>query len=151
MLIMIISVIILGSGFVLSGIGMFIFARYLLAEDTAAIMIAPDVYSVDGDIVKDTAYLAAHAILMLSSIFLYSFVLAFPLFLLSLGYLNGMLIKINSIGIGTAAIIHCLMCIGKTDKSSVALAIIITVLCMIAVNLIRKHLQLLTEETVDNK
>lgn len=96
-------------------------------------------------------YLAAHAILMLSSIFLYSFVLAFPLFLLSLGYLNEILIKINSIGIGTAAIIHCLTCIGKADKSSVALAIIITVLCMIAVNLIGKHLQLLTEETVDNK
>lgn len=96
-------------------------------------------------------YLAAHAILMLSSAFLYSFVLAFPLFLLSLGYLNGILIKINSIGIGTAAIIHCLTCIGKADKFSVALAIIITVLCMIAVNLIGKHLQLLTEETVDNK
>lgn len=42
MLIMIISVIILGSGFVLSGIGIFIFARYLLAEDTAAIILAPD-------------------------------------------------------------------------------------------------------------
>lgn len=55
MLIMIISVIILGSGFVLSGIGMFLFARYLLAEDTAAIILAPDVYNVDGDIVKDTA------------------------------------------------------------------------------------------------
>lgn len=96
-------------------------------------------------------YLAAHAILMLSNVFLYSFVLAFPLFLLSLGYLNGILIKINSIGIGAAAIIHCLICIGKADKSSVALAIIITVLCMIAVNLIGKHLQLLTEETVDNK
>lgn len=101
-------------------------------------------------------YLAAHAILMLSNVFLYSFVLAFPLFLLSLGYLNGILIKINSIGIGAAAIIHCLTCIGKAcigkaDKSSVALAIIITVLCMIAVNLIGKHLQLLTEETVDNK
>lgn len=96
-------------------------------------------------------YLAAHAILMLSSAFLYSFVLAFPLFLLSLGYLNGILIKINSIGIGAAAIIHCLTCIGKADKSSVALAIMITVLCMIAVNLIGKHLQLLTEETVDNK
>ena len=41
---MIISVIILGSGFVLSGIGMFLFARYLLAEDTAAIILAPDVY-----------------------------------------------------------------------------------------------------------
>lgn len=38
MLIMIISVIILGSGFVLSEIGIFIFARYLLAEDTAAII-----------------------------------------------------------------------------------------------------------------
>lgn len=88
---------------------------------------------------------------MLSNVFLYSFVLAFPLFLLSLGYLNGILIKINSIGIGAAAIIHCLTCIGKADKSSVALAIIITVLCMIAVNLIGKHLQLLTEETVDNK
>lgn len=96
-------------------------------------------------------YLATHVILMLSSAFLYSFVLAFPLFLLSLGYLNGMLIKINGIGIGVAAIIHCLICIGKTDKSSVALAIIITVLCMIAVNLIGKHLQFLTEETVDNK
>lgn len=66
-------------------------------------------------------------------------------------FLNGILIKINSIGIGAAAIIHCLICIGKADKSSVALAIIITVLCMIAVNLIGKHLQLLTEETVDNK
>lgn len=75
-------------------------------------------------------YLAVHMILMLSSAFLYSFVLAFPLFLLSLGYLNGMLIKINSIGIGTAAIIHCLMCAGRSDKSSVALAIIIIVLCM---------------------
>lgn len=94
-------------------------------------------------------YLAAHAILMLSSVFLYSFVLAFPLFLLSLGYLNGMLIKINGIGIGVAAIIHCLICIGKTDKSSVAFAVIIIVLCMIAVNLIGKHLQLLTEEIAD--
>lgn len=60
MLIMIISVIILGSGFVLSGIGMFLFARYLLAEDTAAIILAPDVYSVDGDIVKDTAWNIIH-------------------------------------------------------------------------------------------
>lgn len=60
MLIMIISVIILGSGFVLSGIGIFIFARYLLAEDTAAIILAPDVYSVDGDIVKDTAWNIVH-------------------------------------------------------------------------------------------
>lgn len=96
-------------------------------------------------------YLAAHAILMLSSVFLYSFVLAFPLFLLSLGYLNGMLIKISSIGIGTVAIIYCLTCIGKADKSGIALAIIITVLCMIAVNLIGKHLQLLIEEIADNK
>lgn len=60
MLIMIISVIILGSGFVLSEIGIFIFARYLLAEDTAAIILAPDVYSVDGDIVKDTAWNIVH-------------------------------------------------------------------------------------------
>lgn len=60
MLIMIISVIILGSGFVLSGIGMFLFTRYLLAEDTAAIILAPDVYSVDGDIVKDTAWNIIH-------------------------------------------------------------------------------------------
>lgn len=96
-------------------------------------------------------YLAAHAILMLSSVFLYSFVLAFPLFLLSLSYLNGILIKISSIGIGTVAIIHCLTCIGKADKSGIALAIIITVLCMIAVNLIGKHLQLLIEEIADNK
>ena len=94
-------------------------------------------------------YLAVHVILMLSSAFLYSFVLAFPLFLLSLGYLNGMMIKINGIGIGAAAIIHCLMCAGKADKSSVALAIIIIVLCMIAVNLIGMHLQLLTEEIAD--
>lgn len=94
-------------------------------------------------------YLAVHVILMLSSAFLYSFVLAFPLFLLSLGYLNGMMIKINSIGIGAAAIIHCLMCAGKEDKSSVALAVIIIALCMIAVNLIGKHLQLLTEEIAD--
>lgn len=94
-------------------------------------------------------YLVTHAILMLSSAFLYSFVLAFPLFLLSLSYLNGILIKISSIGIGTVAIIHSLTCIGKADKSSVALAIIITVLCMIAVNLIGKHLQLLTEEIAD--
>lgn len=94
-------------------------------------------------------YLAVHVILMLSSAFLYSFVLAFPLFLLSLGYLNGMMIKINSMGIGAAAIIHCLMCAGKADKSSVALAIIIIVLCMIAVNLIGKHLQFLTEEIAD--
>lgn len=94
-------------------------------------------------------YLAVHVILMLSSAFLYSFVLAFPLFLLSLGYLNEMMIKINSIGIGAAAIIHCLMCAGKADKSSVALAIIIIVLCMIAVNLIGKHLQFLTEEIAD--
>lgn len=94
-------------------------------------------------------YLAVHVILMLSSTFLYSFVLAFPLFLLSLGYLNGILIKINGIGIGAAAIIHCLMCTGKADKSSVALAIIIIVLCMIAVNLIGKHLQFLTEEIAD--
>lgn len=94
-------------------------------------------------------YLAVHVILMLSSTFLYSFVLAFPLFLLSLGYLNGMMIKINGIGIGAAAIIHCLMCAGKADKSSVALAIIIIVLCMIAVNLIGKHLQFLTEEIAD--
>lgn len=94
-------------------------------------------------------YLAVHVILMLSSAFLYSFVLAFPLFLLSLGYLNGMMIKINSIGIGAAAIIHCLMCAGKADKSSVALAVIIIVLCMIAVNLVGKHLQFLTEEIAD--
>lgn len=94
-------------------------------------------------------YLAVHVILMLSSAFLYSFVLAFPLFLLSLGYLNGMMIKINGIGIGAAAIIHCLMCTGKADKSSVALAVIIIVLCMIAVNLIGKHFQLLTEEIAD--
>lgn len=94
-------------------------------------------------------YLAVHVILMLSSAFLYSFVLTFPLFLLSLGYLNGMMIKINGIGIGAAAIIHCLMCAGKADKSSVALAIIIIVLCIIAVNLIGKHLQLLTEEIAD--
>lgn len=60
MLIMIISVIILGSGFVLSGIGMFLFVRYLLAEDIAAIILAPDVYSVDGDIVKDTAWNIVH-------------------------------------------------------------------------------------------
>lgn len=60
MLIMIISVIILGSGFALSGVGMFLFARYLLAEDTAAIILAPDVYSVDGDIVKDTAWNIVH-------------------------------------------------------------------------------------------
>lgn len=60
LMIMIISVIILGSGFVLSGIGMFIFARYLLAEDTTAIILAPDVYSVDGDIVKDTAWNIVH-------------------------------------------------------------------------------------------
>lgn len=71
--------------------------------------------------------------------------------LLSLSYLNGIFIKINSIGIGVAAIIHCLTCIGKTDRSGVALAIIITVLCMIAVNLIGKHLQLLIEEIADNK
>lgn len=75
----------------------------------------------------------------------------FPLFLLSLSYLNRILIKISSIGIGIVAIIHCLTCIGKADKSGIALAIIITVLCMIAVNLIGKHLQLLIEETVDNK
>lgn len=75
-------------------------------------------------------YFAVHVILMLSSAFLYSFVLAFPLFLLSLGYLNGMLIKINGIGIGTTAIIHCLMCAGRADKSSVALAVIIIVLSM---------------------
>lgn len=60
MLIMIISVIILGSGFVLSGIGMFLFVRYLLAEDIAAIILAPDVYSVDGDIVKDIAWNIVH-------------------------------------------------------------------------------------------
>lgn len=94
-------------------------------------------------------YLAVHVMLMLSSAFLYSFVLAFPLFLLSLGYLNGMMIKINGIGIGAAAIIHCLMCAGKADKSSVALAVIIITLCMIAVNLIGKHLQFLTEEIAD--
>lgn len=75
-------------------------------------------------------YLVVHVILMLSSAFLYSFVLAFPLFLLSLGYLNGILIKINGIGIGTAAIIHCLMCAGMADKSSVTLAVIIIALCM---------------------
>lgn len=76
-------------------------------------------------------YLAVHVILMLSSAFnLYSFMLAFPLFLLSLGYLNGMLIKINGIGIGAAAIIHCLMCAGRVDKSSVALTVIIIVLSM---------------------
>lgn len=96
-------------------------------------------------------YLATHAILMLSSVFLYSFALAFPLFLLSLSYLNRILIKISSIGIGTVAIIHSLTCIGKADKSGIALAIIITVLCMIAVNLIGKHLQLLIEEIADNK
>ena len=60
MLIMIISVIILGSGFALSGLGIFLFARYLLAEDTAAIILAPDVYSVDGDVVKDTAWNIVH-------------------------------------------------------------------------------------------
>lgn len=60
MLIMIVSVIILGSGFSLSGLGIFIFARYLLAEDTAAIILAPDVYSVDGDIIKDTAWNIVH-------------------------------------------------------------------------------------------
>ena len=60
MLIMIISVIILGSGFALSGLGIFIFARYLLAEDTAAIILAPDVYSVDGDIIKDVSWNIVH-------------------------------------------------------------------------------------------
>ena len=60
MLIMIISVIILGSGFALSGLGIFIFARYLFAEDTAAIIIAPDVYSVDGDIIKDVSWNIVH-------------------------------------------------------------------------------------------
>lgn len=60
MLIMIVSVIILGSGFALSGLGIFLFARYLFAEDTAAIILAPDVYSVDGDVVKDTAWNIVH-------------------------------------------------------------------------------------------
>lgn len=60
MLIMIVSVIILGSGFALSGLGMFIFVRYLLAEDTAAIILAPDVYSVDGDIIKDVSWNIVH-------------------------------------------------------------------------------------------
>lgn len=60
MLIMIVSVIILGSGFALSELGMFIFVRYLLAEDTAAIILAPDVYSVDGDIIKDVSWNIVH-------------------------------------------------------------------------------------------
>lgn len=53
---MIISVIILGSGFAMSGLGMFIFAKYLLAKDTAAVIIAPDTYSIDGNIVKDASW-----------------------------------------------------------------------------------------------
>ena len=56
MIIMIISVIILGSGFALSAFGIILFAKYLLAKDTAAIIIAPDTYSIDGDIVKDTSW-----------------------------------------------------------------------------------------------
>lgn len=60
MLIMIISVIILGSGFALSAFGIILFAKYLLAEDTAAIIIAPDVYSVDGDIIKDVSWNIVH-------------------------------------------------------------------------------------------
>lgn len=56
MLIMIISVIILGSGFALSAFGIILFAKYLLAKDTAAIIVAPDTYSIDGDIVKDASW-----------------------------------------------------------------------------------------------
>lgn len=56
MLIMIISVIILGSGFALSVFGIILFAKYLLAKDTAAIIVAPDTYSIHGDIVKDTSW-----------------------------------------------------------------------------------------------
>lgn len=55
MIIMIISVIILGSGFALSAFGMILFAKYLLAKDTAAIIVAPDTYSVNDNIVRDTA------------------------------------------------------------------------------------------------
>lgn len=47
MIIMIISVIILGSGFALSAFGIILFAKYLLAKDTATIIIAPNTYSVD--------------------------------------------------------------------------------------------------------
>lgn len=56
MIIMIISVIILGSGFALSAFGIILFAKYLLAKDTAAIIVAPDTYSIHGDIVKDTSW-----------------------------------------------------------------------------------------------
>lgn len=56
MLIMIISVIILGSGFALSAFGIIMFAKYLLAKDTTAIIVAPDTYSIDGDIVKDASW-----------------------------------------------------------------------------------------------
>lgn len=56
MLIMIISVIILGSGFALSAFGIILFAKYLLAKDTAVIIVTPDTYSIDGDIVKDTSW-----------------------------------------------------------------------------------------------
>lgn len=56
MIIMIISVIILGSGFALSAFGIILFAKYLLAKDTAAIIIAPDTYSIDGDVVRDTSW-----------------------------------------------------------------------------------------------
>lgn len=91
-------------------------------------------------------YLAVHMILILTSSFLYSYVLVFPLFLLSLGYLNAKLIKISSICISIVTIIHCLLSINSADKSSVALAIIIVVLCTIVVIMIGKHLQLFLEE-----
>lgn len=76
----------------------------------------------------------------------HSYVLVFPLFLLSLGYLNAKLIKISSICISIVTIIHCLLSINSADKSSVALAIIIVVLCTIVVIMIGKHLQLFSEE-----
>lgn len=60
MLIMIISVIILGSGFALSAFGIILFAKYLLAKDTAVIIVTPDTYSIDGDIVKDTSWNIIH-------------------------------------------------------------------------------------------
>ena len=60
MLIMIISVIILGSGFALSAFGIILFAKYLLAKDTAVIIVTPDTYSIDGDIVKDVSWNIVH-------------------------------------------------------------------------------------------
>lgn len=95
-------------------------------------------------------YLVVFAGITISSSFLYTYVLAFPVFILSLGYLNNRMTVVVSVCASLVVLIHCIQMHSTSGSHDIAMAVIVVVMCNVAVILMGKHLHKFVEEVSDS-